>query len=66
MDEETILWKLRRRGMEFDDIAVSKRDFHLETSKLMDFLQKQIDRTERGCYDRYNKLRNEGFGGRGH
>lgn len=22
----------------------------------------QIDRTERGCYDRFNKLRNEGYG----
>ncbi|KAJ4419585.1 hypothetical protein N0V82_004888 [Gnomoniopsis sp. IMI 355080] len=44
LEEETALWKLRRRGMEFDEIA------------------KQIDRTERGCYDRYNKLRNEGFG----
>lgn len=25
-------------------------------------VQDQIDRTERGCYDRYNKLRNEGYG----
>ncbi|KAF3764158.1 hypothetical protein M406DRAFT_330510 [Cryphonectria parasitica EP155] len=45
-EEEAILWKLRRKGMEFDDIA------------------KQIDRTERGCYDRFNKLRNEGYGRR--
>ncbi|KAL1877927.1 hypothetical protein Daus18300_002280 [Diaporthe australafricana] len=43
-EEEVALWKLRRQGMEFSQIA------------------RQIDRTERGCYDRYNKLRNEGFG----
>ncbi|PSR84242.1 hypothetical protein BD289DRAFT_453415 [Coniella lustricola] len=43
-EEEAILWKLRRRGMDFDEVA------------------KHIDRTERGCYDRYNKLRNEGYG----
>ncbi|ROW04856.1 hypothetical protein VMCG_04724 [Cytospora schulzeri] len=27
-----------------------------------DDIARHIDRTERGCYDRYNKLRNEGFG----
>lgn len=31
-------------------------------ARLMGWGQKRIDRTERGCYDRYNKLRNGGFG----
>lgn len=64
LEEESALWKLRRRGMEFDEIAVSETVLKYSEPRLrcLTLRQKQIDRTERGCYDRFNKLRNEGFG----
>lgn len=56
--------------MQFSQIAAStlRTDLSLSLSlsfmaaRLMGWGQKRIDRTERGCYDRYNKLRNGGFG----
>lgn len=53
--------------MEFEEIAVGRPQDHpivwsRGTIQKLTVVQKHIDRTERGCYDRYNKLRNEGFG----